>query len=321
MLPLRLIPTMLLFFALAGCNVFEGLYEEGSSDDPQVLVEDADFAIQNGEAEKAIQYLEKALEKEPDNARALAKLTTVRLKVANVDVLTLQTLVDDFLAEEIATKSGGQMQACRYSDGPGVTATEFDYRTSAEYTRLLGVQAALQAAQANGIQLLQAIGQALDQNLSTAAYGSAAARAGLFSSIAATIEQQSGVSESVARQEAAAFLIAFGLTEFTLSILELDTDVTSNQIQWVRVQRNGQDAGISVCAPTQANLDAMVSATSCQVPQLRSGGIALRTRAENLAPQSGVGVNDQALVLEIADELDNLLDDFEAEFPAAACTG
>lgn len=313
--------VLLLAGLFTGCNVFEGFYEPGTSDDPAVLVEDADIALQQGEPQKAVAFLQKAVENDPDNVRARAKLTVAHLRAQNVDVLTLQNLIDDFRTTNAAGKTSGALQVCRYTPAPGLTTTPIDYRISSEYTRLLGVVSALQAAQANGIQLLDAITQSFGENLSPTQFGTAAARAQLFNSIANNIRTQNGVAEAVARQETAAFLIAFGLSEFTLSILDLDGDVTANQIQWVRLKRNGQDAGFSICAPTQANIDAMAAAVACEVPQLRSGGIALRTRAENLGSRNIGGSNDQALALEVADEADAFIADFEAEFPAAACSG
>ena len=317
-------PAKLFFLALAaiifaGCNVFEGLYEEGASDDPIVLIADADIALERGDTQAAVSYLEKAVQQDPNNIRARAKLSSTILKRDRIDVLLLRSVVDDFLPDGSASKSGSQRQACRYTDGPGVSATPIDYRTSSEYQQLLAAVASLQAAQANGLRLIEAVTASTSQNLSPSRYATAAARTQLFNAVSGSIQTE-GLPESIARSEAAAFLIAFGLAEFTISILDLDSDLTTNQIQWVRLTRNGADAGLSICAPTQAQLDAMAAAVSCEIPQFQSGGIAFRTRAESLGARVTGGSNDQSLSLEMADEVDQFVADFQAEFSATTCS-
>ena len=93
-----------LFFS--ACNTFEGFYEEGGSDEPAVLIQDAKFAMQSGSPEDAIAYLEKAIEQAPAESpverRAQMQLATALLQSSNVSVLTL---------EEMARDLSGQFEA------------------------------------------------------------------------------------------------------------------------------------------------------------------------------------------------------------------
>lgn len=91
---------------LAGCNVFEGLYDEGGSDDPDVLIADADAALQRGESDKAVQYLEKAFEARPEDPVIRTKLSTALLQQADIDVITMVNLAQDVTGTQNGSKTG-----------------------------------------------------------------------------------------------------------------------------------------------------------------------------------------------------------------------
>lgn len=106
---------------LAGCNVFEGLYEEGASNDPEVLMADADLAMQRGEPHKAVAYLERALEYDPENPTIRTKLSTAILQANDIDVLSMISL-----AEEISGRgeSGSATFVLDKHDALGATDAE-----------------------------------------------------------------------------------------------------------------------------------------------------------------------------------------------------
>ena len=96
-----------LFFS--ACNTFEGFYEEGGSDDPAVLIQDAQYAMQAGTPEEAVAYLEKAIEEAPDESvvetRAQMHLATALLQSTNVGVLTLEEMARD-LSDQLEARGG-----------------------------------------------------------------------------------------------------------------------------------------------------------------------------------------------------------------------
>ncbi|ARA94875.1 MAG: tetratricopeptide repeat protein [Bacteroidetes bacterium] len=108
-----LAPAFLLAFGLlgvgvfAGCNVFEGFYEEGGSDDPEILLQDAAFALRSGEPDKAVRYLERALARDPDDPRLAADirsaLASALLRAHDISVLTLDRIASDLLGQLDAT--------------------------------------------------------------------------------------------------------------------------------------------------------------------------------------------------------------------------
>ena len=322
---LRRTALLLLFLAgplVAGCNIFEGFSEPGTSDDPEVLIEDADLALQQGQPQKALAYLEKAVERDPNHARARAKLAVVQLQAHDIDVLTLKGLVDGFREEAggQAGKGASDGEVCLYEPSPGLTATPFSYLTSPEYQRISDARRVLWDANANGERFMEAYISASAGNLSPANYGTEAERTRLFEQAMKHILSSSdGLSTAEARQEAAEFLITYGIAEFSVSLVALQQPIFDYGLQWVRLQKDGRETGISICAPTREKLDAALGAVACEVPQLRSGSIALRTRAENLEGALSRFGDDQSIALETAKEVDELVAKFEAEFPAATC--
>ncbi len=81
-------------FFLSGCNVFAGFHTAGSSSDPAILIEDAEIALQQGDAEEAIVILRRALEVDPGNEQATATLSTAILQSNDVTVLDVVNMVD-----------------------------------------------------------------------------------------------------------------------------------------------------------------------------------------------------------------------------------
>ena len=84
---------------LAGCNVFDGLGGEGESEDPEVLLQDARAALSRGEPEAAVRYLERAYSLDPTNPEVRIELVGARFARAELDLITLQQLVDDINGE------------------------------------------------------------------------------------------------------------------------------------------------------------------------------------------------------------------------------
>lgn len=139
-LPFRLLDILLVctLFA-AGCNVYEGFYEEGTSDNPEVLYDDGRLALQQQRPTEAIQHLRKALERAQDQPvlrrRIEVKLATAVLLEQKIDALSFtrmaRTLTGD-AGSVIASKT--QSQTCNFPADHGRTA--FDPRTGIDFARI-----------------------------------------------------------------------------------------------------------------------------------------------------------------------------------------
>ncbi len=126
-------------FIATGCNAFEFMYSD-DSDDPEVLFDDAQIALQNGDTEKAIDLLEKALEMDPENPEIKIELTSALFQGSEIDLLVMKDLAE-FISETPASASKGfikasvmSMPTCNFGDG--ITSTELDLTQDPAYQLL-----------------------------------------------------------------------------------------------------------------------------------------------------------------------------------------
>lgn len=141
-LPVFLTSTLLVCVLLiAGCNVYEGLYEEGASDNPEVLLEDGRNALQQKRPTEAVAYLRKALEKAQDKPvlrkQIEIKLATAVLQEYEIDALSFSRIArklsgDDAVGKVIASKT--QSQTCNFPEHHG--RTNFDPREGINFERI-----------------------------------------------------------------------------------------------------------------------------------------------------------------------------------------
>lgn len=125
------------FFAIAlfmliaaGCNAFEFMHGDADSNDPDVILEDARIALQRGDAEKAIELLEKALEKAPESQEIRIELASALFQANDIDLLVMKDLAD-FISEAesgVASKSTQRHNAtCNFTDAIETTRVlQFD---------------------------------------------------------------------------------------------------------------------------------------------------------------------------------------------------
>jgi hypothetical protein len=158
---LRSALALMLTAALAaGCNVFEGMYEAGASDDPQELFEDGRIALQKNDAEAAVGHLRKALAQEtrptPLRKRIQIKLATALLQTREINVMTL-TRITEKLSGRVAPAAGagkdGQGEVCNFN--PVNPHEAFDPRQGVDFERL-GAEAS-QAAMEEANALISAV--------------------------------------------------------------------------------------------------------------------------------------------------------------------
>ena len=141
-LPVFLTSTLLVCVLLvAGCNVYEGLYEEGASDNPEVLLEDGRNALQQKRPTEAVAYLRKALEKAQDKPvlrkQIEIKLATAVLQEYEIDALSFSRIArklsgDAAVGKVIASKT--QSQTCNFPEHHG--RTNFDPREGINFERI-----------------------------------------------------------------------------------------------------------------------------------------------------------------------------------------
>ena len=127
----------LTMFIVAGCNAFGFMYEEGNSDDPDVILDDARIALQNGDTEKAIELLEKALDKAPDNPVIKIELASALFQDGDVDLLVMKDLAD-YISDSGAassTKSASAPAVCTFTESPSSTR-QLSFDTEAAYQTL-----------------------------------------------------------------------------------------------------------------------------------------------------------------------------------------
>lgn len=128
---------------VSGCNAFEFMYG-GESDEPDVLLDDARIALQSGDADKAINLLEKALEKDPANPEIKIELSSALFQANDIDLLVMKELAA-FISETPATPIAFQpgtsalaksnRLACNFQGDVSLT-TELDFTQDTAYQLL-----------------------------------------------------------------------------------------------------------------------------------------------------------------------------------------
>ena len=133
------------FFAIAlfmliaaGCNAFEFMYGDQNSNDPDVILEDARIALQNGDAEKAVELLEKALDKAPESQEIRIELSSALFQANGIDLLTMKDLAE-FISEQEATVSKAsimQSASCNFNEDP-IFTRQLQFENEEAYVQLL----------------------------------------------------------------------------------------------------------------------------------------------------------------------------------------
>lgn len=130
----------------SGCNVFEPFYEEGSSNDPEVLLQDARYALESGDAEKAVALLEKAYEKDSQNPEIRVELSSALFQAGNIDLILMKDLAG-FISEAPATFTGKSTSplACTFIGDPA-NRSIIQFSEEAAYLTLLDQREVLDRA-------------------------------------------------------------------------------------------------------------------------------------------------------------------------------
>lgn len=126
---------------LAGCsdNLFSGLQDEGTSDDPKVLLADAQAALAKGDTARAVDYLERAHDLAPEDAEVRVMLVGTRFEMNDVDLLTIRE-VGEYIANGgmAAVAKAGPNYICSFDEDPS-NYEPFDFAAAPAFQRLKGL--------------------------------------------------------------------------------------------------------------------------------------------------------------------------------------
>lgn len=258
----RLALGLLLAVCLASCNVFEGFYEEGTSDDPEVLLDDAQAALRNGEPERAVAYLEKALRNAPENTEVQAALAVALLRANDVNIVTLSSLASE-LNLELAAAAAGPAGATRTAAAPEVCSFEPPDRRG-EPVDLLGPT--FLEIEGRGPVFARVIA------LLGGVFGLRSGTAAEFETGFARL-----LSAGFSRIETQTYASVLAIAYLSRAYLDV-TAAGLDRVTWVQVLRPSGNAYLGLCAPTQEVIDAVIEASACALRDVRVATEALEGR-------------------------------------------
>jgi tetratricopeptide (TPR) repeat protein len=129
---------LVLALVLTGCsdNLFSSFDSEGTSDDPDVLLADARAALAKGDTTRAIDYLERAHDMDPDHAEIRVTLVGTRFEQNDVDLLTIREIGMYIAnASKAARAKSAGTYVCSF-DGDPSTYESFDFALAPAFQRL-----------------------------------------------------------------------------------------------------------------------------------------------------------------------------------------
>ena len=291
--------TSILAFSLtiAACNVFDGLYEEGASSDPEVLLSDGRTAIQDGRIDDAVAHLTKAHDKQPANIEIRVELASALLAQHKIDVMLISDLADDIGAESGASsKQGGctDERSCHFDCFAAKSATPFSYRDSDAYLRLEETLDVLE-------QVDNLVGAPLEElgAVPGRRFDSEEARQDLFEALVAKIQQTHSTED--ARAIAASLLLNAGITKLSTTLADLERSADEHDITLYHVERADGVEYVSYCGE---NVDMFVTGTMCLATSSANFTMdLLETRLENFSTGSAETTSMAAELVDAGHEL------------------
>ena len=292
--------TVALAILVGACNVFEGLYDEGTSENTQVLLTDARAAIQDGRVDDAVDHLTKAHENEPDNVEVRAELASALLTQNDIDVMLIKDLADDIrlALEGGASKNAGCPEdvRCNFNCAVAKSVTPFSYKDSDAYQRLAAVLAVLRQIDALVQQPLSNLGATPGIRFDTKEK-----RAELFSMLVSSIEAKNPSANS--QRIAGTLLLSAGITKLATTLTEIEQAAAERDVQLYHVESLSGSTFIDYCG---REVEAFVDTIMCPATSTAFFTLdMLAARAEN---SSG-----NALSNELLDSGHELFDEFTTE--------
>jgi hypothetical protein len=266
---------------LSACNVFDGIYEEGSSSEPAVLLADARHAIRDGRLDDAVEYLNKAHERQPGNIEIRVELASALLTLNAIDVMLIAELADEIEGDEI----GGEREwiskagcpddlVCNFDCGSAKSATPFSYGDSDAYRRL---EEALHVLE----QVSALVGVTLDElgAVPGSRFLTRADRKELYDALVDRIAEEH--PREKARRLATTLLLDAGIASLSTTLASIEQSASANEITLYHVEQADGGKIVDYCGPDVAQFitGTMCSATSSAHFTLDM----LKTRLENFA--------------------------------------
>lgn len=277
----ELLIAFTLSFCLSACNVFEGIYEEGSSSEPAVLLADARNAISDGRHDDAVQYLNKAHEKQPGNIEIRVELASALLTLNKIDVMLIAEVADDIEGDEKEGDAEWTSKAgcpddleCNFDCGSAKSATPFSYGDSDAYRHLEEVLNVLEQVNALMRETLDELGSVAGSRFLTRAD-----RKQLYDALVDRIAEEHPSDK--ARRLASTLLLDAGIASLATTLVSIEQSASANGINLYHVEQADGGKIVDYCG---ADVEQFITGTMC--PATSSAHLTLdmlKTRVENFA--------------------------------------
>lgn len=260
-----LVATFALALMIAGCNVFDGFYEEGTSNDVEVLIVDAQSAFQTGNFKKAVDILEKAHKADPGHPQVRVDLSNALLRSRNVGVLDIVLVAENISgkgASEGFGKAGGAF--CSFDQSHTIVGT-FDYTNVDGYSKLLENRDVFD-------RVSELITPLLPAAINSIQVGEDYDRKELLRAI-----KNTGVAES----RIDALLMSYAasvIIDTYLAIFQND----DYPIEWYNVRGEGGNEYIGYCVASFDDQEELQQSAACSMRRLGMAVIAIDLRAQHL---------------------------------------
>ena len=286
---------------VAGCNVYEGLYEEGASDDPEVLLEDARIALQRNEPATAAGHLRKALAQTAEGSvlqkRVQIKLASAVLQTEQIDALSLSQMARTFSGEGTGSTAKHQGPVCNF---PATHERAlFDPTADIDFERLGSTESREARTEAAALitRVFSHPGSGSDAVFPCDDAGMDAAIADL---------QHHGLTDA----EIAEALVDYAVVVSTESYLDV-VAAGGGEATFYYVAAPGGTEYVGTCFPEAAACEATLDRTAANLPQLDCSTRLLQKRAVLLGSSKAT---------ELADLARDGYQSLEAGLGAATCT-
>ncbi len=281
---LRCLFTLVLLCALllTSCNAFDAFEKPGQSNDPEILLYDAEMALRQGRPDQAVRFLRRALEIAPDHALVRIKLATALLTRHDIDVMDFMLLAEQF-AREVPIRSS----ALRVSQHPARALscnfpesdphTPFDPTQVSNYDELKDHQSVLEEIQRLVDRVLtgeeQTPGSDLDEP------------------VADVIERlrAEGLTETEIAEALLNSVVAYG----TLAYLDI-AESGGEEFTFYHVTPPSGERYIGYCAPDSVSLDRVLATIACHLPEADYARRLVHGRADLLGSDNARELADLA---------------------------
>ncbi len=302
-----LLCAVALSFSVAACNVFDGLYEEGSSSSPKVLLSDARTAMQDGRIDDAVAHLSKAHKSQPANIEVRVELASALLTQNKIDVMLIKDLADEIEGESepagaSKTSNCNEALSCNFDCNAAKSAEPFSYKDSNAYKRLAAALDVLERVDELVTTPLDELGAVAGRR-----YDTAEQRKELFEALVAKIEETN--PDENARRIAATLLLDAGITRLSMTLTDIEESASELNVTLYHVERMDGTKYVDYCGN---DIDSFITGTMCLASSSALFTLdMLETRLENFS--SGSGSHASSIASELVDAGHELFDGLTSE--------